>query len=167
MFTRLYLDIFRYTVSHFPSVSCQLPTKQSLRQGFRGTRLETVLLQENPHEGVEQDRQGERHRRESLIWPDVEALESKSSLSKVSCLRQRPGSCPPIRKTLERGPGRKRGYCLPGSVASSSNWLSEVSGVVSTGHQTAAGEGGGSSDKGVLGRPSHTSYSIFSPHRPP
>ena len=167
MFTRLYLDIFRYTVSHFPSVSCQRPTTQSLRQGFRGTRLETVLLQENPHEGVEQDRQGERHRRESLIWPDVEALESKSSLSKVSCLRQRPGSCPPIRKTLERGPGRKRGYCLPGSVASSSNWLSEVSGVVSTGHQTAAGEGGGSSDKGVLGRPSHTSYSIFSPHRPP
>ena len=116
---------------------------------------------------MEQDRQGERRHRESLIWPDVEALESKSSPSKVSCLRQRPGSCPPIRKALERGPGRKRGYCLPGSVASSSDWLSEVSGVVSTGHQTAAGEGGGSLDKGALGGPSHTSYSIVSPHRPP
>lgn len=167
MFTRLYLDIFSYTVSHFPSVLCQLPTKQSLRQGFRGTRLERVLLQENPHELVEQDRQAERRRRESLIWPDMEALESKSSLSKVSCQRQRPGSCPPIRKALERGPGRKRGYCLPGSVVSSSDWLSEVSGVVSTGHQTAAGEGGGSSNKGALGGPSRTSYSIFSPRRPP
>lgn len=135
--------------------------------GIQGHKIRDSASSGKPTRGSGAGQAGGRRRRESLIWPNVEALESKSSLSKVSCLRQRPGSCPPIRKALERGCRRKRGYCLPGSVVNSSDWLSEVSGVVSTGHQTAAGKGGGSSDKGALGGPSHTSHRIFSPHRPP
>ena len=96
--------------------------------GIQGHKIRDSASSGKPTRGSGAGQAGGRRRRESLIWPNVEALESKSSLSKVSCLRQRPGSCPPIRKALERGCRRKRGYCLPGSVVimdSESSWETE------------------------------------------
>lgn len=101
--------------------------------------MEVVLLQEIPQEGVEQERK-RRERQEGLAWPDWQARKRRSWHSRVF-LRQGSAFRPLLGKSLEKGTGRRRGCCLPGSVLGSSGLPTEVFGVVRTRHRTAS-EGG-------------------------
>lgn len=146
-----------------PSFSCQLPAKHSLRQGFRSTRLQRgCFFRKTGVRGWSRIGGGGKGLREGLVWPDWEALESKSSLSKVILPEAEARLLSSRGKALERGTGRRRGSCLPSSVISSPGWPSEVSGVVGAGHRTATGKEVGLWTKGPWVGP--TALSIASCH---
>ena len=165
---RLYLDIFRYSVSLSPSFSCQLPAKQSLRQGFRGTRLQRgCFFRKTRVRGWNRIGRGGKGLREGLVWPDWEALESKSSLSKVIL----PEAEARLLSSRREGTGKrhwKEEGLLPSQLCHQQPWLALGSlWSCRCWSPNSSWERSGPSDKGALGGPNSTFYSILSPHWAP
>lgn len=122
-------------MSWSPSVSHQLPAKRSLGQGFRGHKVRKGCFVEKTLWGWNRIGRGGRGLGEGLACLDYRLWRVNHPTAKLPCLRQEPGFCPPMEKSLERGTGRRRGS------VSSSDWPMKSSGIVSTGVRTAAGEG--------------------------
>ena len=104
---------------------------------------------------------GRRSFSKGLAWLDWEAREVNHHTVKLSCLRQGPGFCPPMGMSLERGTGRRRGWCPPSSLSGCSGlWLPMAgSGVSALGTEQQLGMGR-PSGKGLWAGPSSMLSSI-------